>query len=144
LDEAVKELQRELTWADSGQLYAQKCAANTWYALGAVYLRQQKRAEADAAFKRALTIYPRHVSAASVLHGKVPASASGFDAALGQAIVLARGGRHADAARVYQDAVLQTSSGSAGWLLPMEPILNPLAHPEAWAKALALIANRAL
>jgi DNA-binding winged helix-turn-helix (wHTH) protein/Tfp pilus assembly protein PilF len=144
LDEAARQLQRELTWADSGQLYAQKCAANTWYALGAVCLRQQKRAEADAAFKRALTIYPRHVSAASVLHGKVPASASAIDAALGLAIVLARGGRHVEAARVYHDAVGQTPSGSAGWLLPVEPMLNPLAHPEVWAKALALIANRAL
>jgi DNA-binding winged helix-turn-helix (wHTH) protein/Flp pilus assembly protein TadD len=144
LDAAVKEFQRELTWADSGQLYAQKCAANTWYALGAVYLRQQKRAEADVAFKRALAIYPRHVSAASVLNGKVPASARGFDAALGQAVVFARGGRHVDASRVYHDAVAQTSSGSTGWLLPVEPILNPLAHPDVWTPALVLIANRAL
>jgi DNA-binding winged helix-turn-helix (wHTH) protein/Flp pilus assembly protein TadD len=153
LDEAAVELTRELSCTDSGQLYARECAANTWYALGAVALRQRNRKEADAAFTRALTINPRHVSAAAVLRGEVPSSQKGpaharhyvrdMDAAIAQAILLTRGNRHADAARVYREAVAQAPPGSAGWLLAVEPLLNPLAHRDAWGDALALIAIRA-
>jgi DNA-binding winged helix-turn-helix (wHTH) protein len=41
LDEAVAALQRELTWANSGQVYARECAANTCYTLGAIYWRSR-------------------------------------------------------------------------------------------------------
>ena len=143
LDAAAGEAMRELAWADSGQLYARECAANTWYALGAIRLRQQKRTEADAAFARALTISPGHVSALAALRGTVPAAARATDAFVGQAIVLARGNRHADAARVYHDAVAHTPPGAAGWQLPVEPMLNPRAHGELWAPALAVIRDRA-
>jgi len=143
LDAAEAELQRELSWADSGQLYARECAANTWYALGAVYLRQRKPAESELAFGRALTIAPRHVSATAALHREVPPTASAIDAAIGQAIILARCQRHADAARVYSEAVAQAPPGSAGWQLPVEPLLNPLANVEVWGEALALVRMRA-
>ena len=134
---------RELASADSGQLYARECAANAWYALGAIRLRQQKRTEADAAFARTLTIAPHHVSAMAALRGTVPASARGFDASIGQAIVLARGNRHADAARVFREGLAHTPPGAAGWLLPVEPVLNPRARGELWAEALKAIRARA-
>ena len=152
LDEAAAELRRELPSADSELLYARECAANTWYAIGAVALRQQKRTEADAAFKRALTIAPHHVSATAVLRGDLPSSRAGLssghyerqmEAALGQAIVLARGNRTADAARIYGDAVAQAPPGSVGWLLPVEPLLHPLGHREIWDAALTMIRVRA-
>ena len=153
LDEAAAELRRELPSAESGQLYARECAANTWYAIGAVSLRQQKRTEATAAFKRALTIAPHHVPATAVLYGKPPILPNGppkggpyvrdMEAALGRAIVLARGNRNADAARVYGDAIAQTPRGSLGWLLPVEPLLHPLGHREIWDEALTMIRVRA-
>jgi DNA-binding winged helix-turn-helix (wHTH) protein/Tfp pilus assembly protein PilF len=161
LDEAATAFRRELSCADSGHLYARECAANTWYALGAVLLRQRKRKHAEDAFTRVLTIAPGHVSAAAVLRGEAasvlsnPASAFAeapadkktglhrMDAALSEAIVLARGNRHADAARVYREAVAQMPPGPAGWLLPVEPLLHPLAHREIWADALAMIRIRA-
>ncbi len=143
LDDAVAELTRELDWADSGQLHARECAANTWYALGAIRLRQKQRSEAEAAFTRALTISPGDVSASAALHGVVPSSASRMESATGQAIVLARGNRHSDAARVYREAVTNAPPGFAGWMLAVEPMLNPLARREVWADVLALIRTRA-
>ena len=143
LDAAVEELMRELAWADCGQLYARECASNTWYALGAFRLHQQKRAEAAEAFTRALAIAPLHVPATAALRGTVPAAARPADAFIGQAIVLACANRHADAARVYCEAVAQRPPGAAGWLLPVEPMLNPRAHAELWAGALTVIRARA-
>jgi DNA-binding winged helix-turn-helix (wHTH) protein len=157
LEEAAAALTRELSWADSGQLYARECASNTWYALGAIRLRQRKRADAEAAFTRALTIAPGHIPATAALRGEVPSRPpeAGHDGppkgghygaematATGHAIVLARGNRHADAARIYCDALVKTS-GSAGWQLPVEPLINPLAHRDVWTEALAIVRARA-
>jgi formaldehyde-activating enzyme involved in methanogenesis len=119
------------------------CAANSWYALGAMLLRQRQQKEAQAAFARALTINPGHVPATAVLRGEVPSTASGMDAAVGRAIVLARGNRHREAAQAYRDGLTQTSSNHAGWILPVEPFLNPLAHREIWESTLALVRMRA-
>jgi tetratricopeptide (TPR) repeat protein len=144
LDEAVAEFVRELSAAvDSTQLYARECEANTWYALGVVRLRQMKRDEAESALRRCLTIAPCHVSANAVLYGQIPSSASAFDRALGQALILAGGNRHADASRVYREALAKAPTGHAGWMLPVEPMLHPLARPGVWADALALVRVRA-
>ena len=40
---ALEEFERELAFEDAGQLYARECAANTWYAIGALRLRQHDR-----------------------------------------------------------------------------------------------------
>ena len=37
---ALEEFERELMLENAGQLYARECAANTWYAIGALRLRQ--------------------------------------------------------------------------------------------------------
>ena len=150
LEEATAALKRELSWADSGQLYAREAAANTWYALGALSQRQRKRHEAEGAFMRALTIAPYHVPATAALRGEVlPGPPNGghyagnIDAAIGEAIVLAQRQRHAEAARAYLDGVSKAPPGSAGWQLPVEPTLNALAHREIWDDVLALIRVRA-
>jgi tetratricopeptide (TPR) repeat protein len=150
---AIAELTRELSWVESGQLYARECAANTWYAIGAVRLRQAAATEPSAArrlredsaeaFRRTLAIAPGHAPAYAALHGKVPARARPIDAAMAQAIVLARGNRHGDAARVCREAVEQAPPGHDGWLLPVEPTLNARARPGIWADTLALVRVRA-
>jgi hypothetical protein len=66
-----------------------------------------------------------------------------MDKAVGHAIVLARSSRHGEAARVYREAVAQAPPGFAGWMLPVEPLLNPLAHRTIWSEALALVRVRA-
>ena len=90
LEDATAALMRELDFADSGQLYARECAANTWYALGAIRLRQalatnpaaSHGAEAEHALTRALTIAPGHAAAHAALSGQVLPSATPVDAAI--------------------------------------------------------------
>jgi tetratricopeptide (TPR) repeat protein len=152
LDEADAALTRELKSAESKQIYARECEANTCYTRGAIALRRGNRGAAESAFTRALTIAPAHVAAAAILKGTVPAENAAqrtyhgrfMDRALAQAIVLERGGRHADAARVCREALVKAPPGSAGWWLPVEPMLNPLGRPDVWGEVLALLRSRAL
>jgi DNA-binding winged helix-turn-helix (wHTH) protein len=60
---ALEEFERELSFENSGQLYARECAANTWYAIGALRLRQRRPADASTAFGRALERVPMHAMA---------------------------------------------------------------------------------
>ena len=52
-------------------------------------------------------------------------------------------GQHAQAARAIETALDEAAAGSAGWLLPIEPLLHVSAHPQVWARALAQLRNRA-
>jgi hypothetical protein len=85
------------------------------------------------------------VSAVAAVRGEVPTSGlhSPVDVALARAIVLARANRHADAARVFTEALATFAGPAAGWLLPVEPFLHPSAHRDLWAEALALVRVRA-
>jgi len=135
-----------------GQLYARECSANTWYAHGAIRLRQGRRDEALAAFREALKRVPGHPLAAAAL-GRVPSGSStpaerqdaiGVDAAIVQAAVLALAGKHDQAARLCGDALAHAEPGPAGWLLPVDPLLNATAHRNAWADTLAMVRDRAI
>jgi DNA-binding winged helix-turn-helix (wHTH) protein len=143
LDAALTELMLELPSADSGQIYARECAANTWYAIGAVRWRQHRRDEAAAAFERALAIAPAHAPARAAYRGVIPATAHRMDRALAQSILLARGNRHRDAASVFREALVGQPPGPAGWILAVEPFLNPLAQADVWTETLALVRVRA-
>ncbi|HEY3042985.1 MAG TPA: winged helix-turn-helix domain-containing protein [Vicinamibacterales bacterium] len=158
----LEELERELSFEHGGQLYARECAANTWYSIGALRLRQRRPADASAAFAHALERVPTHpmahvgLAAADLKKGPYPFSEKGVrplftapphggavDAALLQAAQLAVAGAHAEAARIVGDALAGAAPGSAGWLLPLEPLLHVSAHPDIWAPALAHLRNRA-
>jgi tetratricopeptide (TPR) repeat protein len=167
LDRAAQEFTHELTFVEGGQLYARECAANTWYALGAIRLRQKCREEAEHAFCNALDVAPGHPFAAAALgppfaeasaFAKAPADKTGgkpvptledrdprfVDAAIASAVGLVRAGRHADAAQAYREAVLKSTLPSAGWILPVEPLINPASHPDVWADTLAIVRQRAI
>jgi tetratricopeptide (TPR) repeat protein len=150
----------ELSSETAGHLYARECAANTWYAIGALRLRQDRQADASAAFARALERVPAHPMArvGLIAAGSLETLASPFgelpntptttatpsiDAALGRAALLATKGAHADAARLVGDALDGAAAGSAGWLLPIEPLLHVTAHADIWARPLAQLRNRA-
>jgi len=62
---------------------------------------------------------------------------------MAHAIGLARAGRHREAAQTCADALVQAPPGGAGWVLPVEPTLNPAERPGLWALALAILRNRA-
>ncbi len=156
---AMEEFERELASEHSGQLYARECAANTWYAIGALHLRQSRPADARAAFARVIervpmhpmarlglvatgspdTVWPQRAGGAAQSVRRVPS----VDAAMWQAAQLVVAGAHAEAARIVDGALAVAAPGNAGWLLPIEPLLHVAAHPDVWVRALAHLRNRA-
>ena len=156
---ALEEFERELSFENAGQLYARECAANTWYAIGALRLRQGRPADAGAAFAHAIERVATHpmarvglvaagarsdrVTACRPRHRAAGRRAPSVDAALVQAAQLVLAGAHTEAARIVDDALARAAPGNAGWLLPVEPLLHVTAHPDVWARALAHLRNRA-
>lgn len=149
---ARESFDRELAAESSGHLYARECCANTWYAIGAVHLRKQQRAEAVAAFQQALARVPKHplatlglglLGAGAELPAQLGVSTVSFDAAVGHAAILAVAGDPDEAMRLIDQALASAPPGNAGWLLPVEPLLNVAATPETWAPVLARLRTRA-
>lgn len=149
---ALESLERELSCESSGHLYARECCANTWYAIGALHMRKQRRAEAVAAFQQALTRVPKHplarlgigvFNAASPMPAAIRVSAPSFDAALAQAALLVVAGDVDEGMRLIDHALAAAPPGNAGWLLPVEPLLNVAAAPDTWAPVLTRLRTRA-
>jgi DNA-binding winged helix-turn-helix (wHTH) protein len=147
LEDAAAAFEAEISAPDRGQLYWQECAANTWYALGAIRLRRRDFTAADTAFHRALDIAPAHVFSLAALGRTIPAMGAndprGTDAAIAKAIALARGNRHADAAQIYIDTVAAARAANAGWILPVEPVLHVAERPDVWSAVLTMVRQRA-
>jgi len=142
--EALEQFARELEFEDGGQLYARECCANTWYAIGALHLRLGRRHEAEAAFREALNRVPGHPLAAAA-SGVVPrtAVANIVDSAMVEAAASVLQGKHEDAAQICAEALARADPGPAGWILPVEPLLNPSSHPGVWRRTLAMLRDRA-
>jgi tetratricopeptide (TPR) repeat protein len=158
---ALEEFERELSYEGSGHLYARECCANTWYAIGALKLRQHDLAAAREAFQQAMARVPMHplarigLAAASKTlpravadlptaptdHQPRHASVS-VDLAISRAVQLVLSGAPGDAARAVDLALADAAPGSAGWLLPVEPVLCALAD-SSWRPALSRVRNRA-
>jgi DNA-binding winged helix-turn-helix (wHTH) protein len=153
---ASEEFERELAFEATGQLYARECCANTWYAIGAATLRAGRHDEAVVAFGQALDRVPGHVMAMAglVLARHDPASRAEeradalnglglvTEAAMGRAALIA--GAAPDRAAYLMDAALDAApSGSAAWTLPIEPLLQVAALPDAWRGVLARLRSRA-
>ena len=148
LDAAADALMRELTTLDQGQMYARECAANSWYALGAIRRRQRRREEAEAAFANALKVAPAHLYTRAALGQPLPSLGPGdprvLDAAFAAAAGLARAGRHADAAHAWRAGVTESPVPCTGWILPVETLIDAGSHPEFWSEALAAVRRRAI
>ena len=150
-DQALEEFSRELADLNARHVYARECGANTWYAIGALGLRQGCRDEAAAAFREALTRVPGHPLASVGLASISPSSApftsrppaNPVHVASVQAAVLALRGKHDDAAGLCGAALCHAAPGSAGWLLPLDPLIHATAHPGAWAHTLGILRHRA-
>lgn len=143
-DGALKEFTRELDFEDDGQLYARECAANAWYAIGAIRLRAGCREDADAAFREALNRVPGHPLASALCGATQQLPMTNIvDVAMAAAAALVLDGKHDAAARLCGEALVQAEPGPAGWILPVDPLLNPLGHADAWARTLAILRARA-
>src|SRR5688500_8330468 len=154
-ERALAEFDRELANEAIGHLYSRECCANTWYAIGAWHLRHARMADAVAAFDRTLHRVPKHAMAQlgrSVAAGTTPPLAGAnlrpASGSMDEAVYLAAGhaiaGSHAAAAGVLDEALSAAPTSNAAWLLPVEPLLNVAAAPDAWAPALARLRTRAL
>ena len=143
-DGALEQFMRELDFEGDGQLYARECAANTWYAIGAIHLRAGRRQDAEAASREALSRVPGHPLAGALCGAtrQLPTTTS-VDAAMAAAAAFVLDGKHDDAARLCGAALAQAEPGQAGWILPVDPLLNPLRHADAWARTLAILRDRA-
>ncbi len=151
-DEALEEFEREIALEDERHVYARECGAFTWYAVGALRLRQGRRDDAEAAFHEALTRVPGHALARVGLAAISPSpdahvtfpGVNNVDAAIAKAAVLALAGKHHEAASACGEALERTDPGPAGWLLPVEPLVHVSAHPDTWAQTLAILRHRAV
>jgi hypothetical protein len=66
-----------------------------------------------------------------------------FEQQLGAAITLELMGRTAFAATVLEQALAAAPPGNAGWLVPVEPLLNVWANADVWAPVLSRLRSRA-
>jgi DNA-binding winged helix-turn-helix (wHTH) protein len=156
---ALEELNRELSSDEAAHIYTRQARANAWCAIAAIRLRQDDRNGALDAFQHAEGIMPGHpvtLGARTAVSGDAGARAAldirlrdlrdqgaAVEAAFAEATADTLAG-HADrAARSLYDALAQAPSGSAGWTVPVEPLLHVTAHPGAWNPVLALIRSRA-
>lgn len=161
-DAAEEELVRELEFERSGHIYSRQACANTWCAIGALRLRQSRRADAADALERAVERVPGHplvLAALTVISDKDrPARQDRFERrlaamksngalvelAMARGVVDVLGGRHAEAATRVHAALRSTPvGGSAGWTLPVEPLLQVGDHAGEWAPVLATLRSRA-
>jgi DNA-binding winged helix-turn-helix (wHTH) protein/Tfp pilus assembly protein PilF len=151
---ALAEFERELANEGSGQLYGRECCANTWYAIGALRLRQRRTDEARAAFAQTLTRVPRHPFALCTLamiphlsdvEGSFAMGEQGplFEGRMAVAITRMLMGHTSDAVQALDRALASATPGNAGWLVPVDPLLHVSAAPEAWAPVLGRLRARA-
>lgn len=147
---ALEAFAQELTFEDAAHIYAREAAANSWYASGAIYLRQGRTDEANAAFQQALARVPTHAIAAACLGRtrSVPVAApptdQGLEAVLSQAAALTLSGKTEAAGALVHCALTQAMPLSAGWVLPVDPVLRPLSRQAAWGPVLSELRARAL
>jgi DNA-binding winged helix-turn-helix (wHTH) protein len=139
---------RELQQEHGGHLYARECAANTWYAIGAMQWRRGEAGQARAAFQEALRRVPAHPMARAALGLDFPSrpTLSPVDAAIASIIAgVSRGedlGGDAGTGRIER-ALIESPPGNAGWWLPVEPMLHISSRPEPWRGVLERLRSRA-
>jgi DNA-binding winged helix-turn-helix (wHTH) protein len=149
--QALAEFERELANETSGHLYARECCANTWYAIGALRLRQGRSQEARAAFQQCIERVALHPGArlgiAAATSQRLAEPAVGqlrsVDVAMWRAAGYVLAGAHGEAAGLMESALADAPAGNGGWLLPVEPLLRVHSAPDVWAGALARVRARA-
>jgi len=170
-ERALEDFERELSFESTGHVYARECCANAWYAIGALHWRQQRPADARAAFEQARARIAHHplagiaiavLDGSSELHRRleggrdVTLSAAssvaapetpmgnpqGLELSIGRGVALTLRGDSVRAAQLVEAALLAAPAGNAGWFLPVEPVLHVAGRSE-WAPALERLRLRA-
>jgi DNA-binding winged helix-turn-helix (wHTH) protein len=160
--EAFDEFHRELAFESMEQVFSRECIANTWYAIGALALREGRRADATRAFEQSIQRVPAHLLATTgllIAGGRTSQSDlrikvedrvrqltdAGLlvDAAMGRAILLRAESTADESAATLGQALGAAVEGSDGWLVPIEPLLNVTAAGPAFNSVLAKLRARA-
>lgn len=155
-DDAVAAFDRELALEPRGHLYARECCASAWYAKGAIAWRHGDVDAARAAFEQAIARVPGHPMARAgmamlagqgseraAVHPPDDASPMPVDVAMARAATLVRSGDAVRAATLVRGALDTAPPGNAGWLLPVDPLLDVQREASAWAATLATLRARA-
>jgi len=145
---ALEWFEGELRQEHGGHLYSRECAANTWYAIAATRRRKGDLDGAQAGFHECLRRVPTHPFARAAL-GMDPSAAhqgSAVDAAIAKAVACVGRddvqGCDAEAAEIER-ALMEATTGNAGWLLPVDPMLNLPSRPETWLGVCGWLRRRA-
>jgi DNA-binding winged helix-turn-helix (wHTH) protein/Tfp pilus assembly protein PilF len=150
-DGAMAMFERELALESRGQLYARECCANAWYAIGACRLRRGDRADARAAFEQAVARVPRHpmahaglaVSSGSMTCEALDNAPPSMDVGIARAALRVAVDDVSGAVAIVAAALESAPLGNAGWLLPVEPLLDIARAPDAWGSVLMMLSGRA-
>ncbi|MEQ1759288.1 MAG: winged helix-turn-helix domain-containing protein [Vicinamibacterales bacterium] len=149
--EAEKAFCAELNVPQSSHIYSREAHANSWYALGVLYLRRNAKDQSLVAFEHALALVPSHVLAlagraivTNTLGGvRVQALSQRFEVSLAKAAGIVSIGNHVAAAAIVRDALTQWEGASVGWIVPVEPLLRVNESPAVWADVLTTLRTRA-
>ncbi len=151
---ALAALERARALEPHEYIYSRECAASAWYATGAIGLRHGDRAGASAAFKEVLTRVPRHAMAQAGLAittgARPPASSLAgpmtVDEAMARAALLVADGDVTGAVALVLKALEKEPdepATSAGWLIPLDPLLDVQKNRDAWRPVLSRLRKRA-
>ncbi len=151
VEEALAEFDREARLADPRRLYGREYAMNAWHARGLALLRASRGDEARAALKRALDLYPNHAQSLIAIGDFQKAEAAmailkthrPIEFAIANAQLLAMRRHAKEAIRGLERLAGEAPPGFAGWTIPIEPLLKPLAEHNALGPVLELLARRA-
>jgi DNA-binding winged helix-turn-helix (wHTH) protein len=158
---ARQEFERELSFESEKHLYSRECCANARYAIGALEIVGGRRAEALRAFEECLRGVPGHERAeaarsfltegAQRFNGDSTIETSSSSAlgaatvetAIVTAVRASLRGDHNAASNTVLQALATAPAGNAGWLIPVEPLLQVSIRGDAWAGVLRLLRTRA-
>lgn len=101
--------------------------------------------------EEAIRRVPRHLMARAGLNllgqpaepDRAAPNANAVDAALARAVLLVANGDAIGAARLVDAALAAAPPGHAGWLIPIEPLVNVQRDRAAWTAVLAWLRTRA-
>lgn len=163
---AVQAFVREMEEGHPGRIYADEFRVNALVGAGFAHLATGDPAVAIEAFRNALAIVPRHGRALIGLQQAFAASSFAasseslwrevehavvelregqrlIEAALVMAAAHAARGNLASGCAILEQMLHSAPPGQAGWLIPVDPALEPLRAAPEFARVAALLASRA-
>jgi DNA-binding winged helix-turn-helix (wHTH) protein len=159
-DDALLAADREIALEDAGHFYSRECAASAWYLKSGVFHERHDEPAAIGAYAETLRRVPNHpmaLAATRIIQGLNGLTAEGLlatidcrqpgamsvDHALACAVILKHLKRLELGVDLICRALEAAPPGNAGWLLPVDPLLNVQRHKAPWSRALDLIDRRA-